>query len=67
MKKSFTVALEDEELIDLQRIIQDCDAARALLFLDRCLRGKVKGALEGAGHCKPYFEVQAMNAMQEEM
>jgi uncharacterized metal-binding protein len=35
----------------------DEDRENALRFLKKHLSDKVKGTLEGAGHCRPYFEV----------
>ena len=57
------MALTDEELLELQRIILDEDKGGALRFLKKHLSDKVKGILEGAGHCKPYFEVFGQNAV----
>jgi len=51
------LSLTDEELLELQRILLDEDRDAALRFLKKHLSDKVKGTLEGAGHCKPYFEV----------
>ena len=57
MKRTLILALTDEELLELQRILLDEDRENALRFLKEHLSDKVKGTLEGAGHCKPYFEV----------
>jgi len=65
MKRSITVAFADEELLELQRIILDDDREEALRFLNRYFKDKVKGVLEGEGHCRPYFEVQARNNLLE--
>ena len=47
MKKSIVLALTDEELQDLYRVLIDRDAGEALHFLDQHLRKKVHQALEG--------------------
>lgn len=47
MKKSIVLALTDEELQDLYRVLIDRDAGEALRFLDQHLRKKVHQALEG--------------------
>ncbi len=61
MKKSIILALNDEELIELQRIIFDGDERGALLFLQTHLKDKLRGTLEGEGHCKPVFEIKGHN------
>ena len=63
MKRALILSLTDEELLELQRIILDEDKDGALHFLKKHLSDKVKGILEGAGHCKPYFEVFGHNAV----
>jgi len=57
MKKSILLALSDEELIELQRIILDEDKEEALHFLQKHFKEKARTTLEGEGHCKPYFEM----------
>lgn len=57
MKKSITLTLSDEELIELQRILLDDDREHALRFLKSHLDKKVKAAISGEGHCKPSFEI----------
>ena len=47
MKKSIVLTLEDKELIELSRIMQDSDAQEALRFLDKHVKPKLKHALEG--------------------
>ncbi len=47
MKKAIVVPLDDEELLDLCRIIMDRDAEGALEFLSRHLRKPAQQALEG--------------------
>ena len=47
MKKALVVALSDEELLDLCRILLDRDEKDALRFLDEHLKKKVNEALEG--------------------
>ncbi|MBE0481624.1 MAG: hypothetical protein IBX68_11680 [Dehalococcoidia bacterium] len=44
-------------MLELQRILLDEDRERALRFVRKHFAQRVKAALEGAGHCKPYFEV----------
>ena len=57
MKKSIVLTLTDEELIELVRVIMDDDSEGALKFLKKHVGDKARGALEGKGHCKPWFEV----------
>ena len=57
MKRTIILALTDEELLEVQRILLDEDRENALRFLKKHFADKVKGRLEGTGHCKPYFEV----------
>ena len=47
MKKGFTLVFEDEELIELCRILMDRDAEGALTFLQAHFKGKVRELLEG--------------------
>lgn len=47
MKKSLSIVLSDEELLDLCRILIDRDEEGALAFLDQYLKKKVDQALEG--------------------
>jgi len=47
VKKALVVALSDDELLNLCRVIIDRDDAGALAFLDRHLKKKVTQALEG--------------------
>ena len=47
MKKSLSILLNDEELLDLCRIMIDEDAEDALAFLEQHLKKPVKHALEG--------------------
>jgi hypothetical protein len=61
MQRTIILALTDEELLELQRILLDEDRENALRFLKKHFSDKVKGILEGAGHCKPYFEVFGHN------
>lgn len=63
MKRTLILSLTDEELLELQRILLDEDKDGALRFLKKHLMDRVKGILEGAGHCKPYFEVFGQNAV----
>ena len=56
MKKSITLALSDEELLEASRILQDEDEKEALRFLSKHLKGKLREVMEGLGHCKPWFD-----------
>jgi hypothetical protein len=47
VKKAMNLILEDEELIDLLRILMDDDAEGALAFLKAHFRGKARELLEG--------------------
>lgn len=47
MKKSINLTLEDEEIIDLMRILLDEDAEGALVFLKNHFKGKARDLLEG--------------------
>jgi len=57
MKKSITLTLSDEELMELQRILLDEDKEEALRFLKTHLEKQVKRTISGEGHCKPWFEL----------
>ncbi len=46
MKKSFRIALEDDQAIELVRILTDDDAEGALAFLKAQFRGKARDLLE---------------------
>jgi len=47
MKKAITLVLEDEDLIELMRILLDGDEAAALFFLRAKFKGKARDLLEG--------------------
>jgi hypothetical protein len=47
MKKSVLLALEEDEIIELIRILLDEDAEGALTFLKTHLKGKARDLLEG--------------------
>ncbi len=47
MKKGINLILEDEDLIELIRILLDEDAEGALAFLKTHLKGKARDLLEG--------------------
>ena len=47
MKKALSLALEDDELIELIRILMDDDAAGALVWLKAQFKGKGRDLLEG--------------------
>jgi len=66
MKRSIILTLSDEELLELQRIILDGDQIEAIRFLEKHLKDKVRAALEGEGHCKPFFEITGRNAIPSE-
>jgi hypothetical protein len=50
MKKSITLILSDEELMELQRILLDEDREAALQFLKHHLEKQVKATISGEGH-----------------
>jgi len=50
VKKSITLTLSDEELIELQRILLDEDREEALRFLKTHLEKQVKATISGEGH-----------------
>lgn len=47
MKKAINLALEDQEIIELMRILLDEDADGALTFLRVHCKGKARDLLEG--------------------
>ena len=47
MKKVLMIALTDEELLDLERILLDRDEEGALRFLTKHVKRQVRDALEG--------------------
>lgn len=47
MKKVINLALEDEDVIELMRILIDEDTKGALLFLKQHFKGKARELLEG--------------------
>lgn len=47
MKKALTVVLEDEDIIELMRVLMDSDAEGALEFLREHFKGKARDLLEG--------------------
>lgn len=47
MKKAISLVLEDEEIVDLMRILLDEDTEGALAFLKRHFKGKARDLLEG--------------------
>ena len=47
VKKTIILQLDDEQLIELERILLDEDADEALHFLKRHLRGKTAALLDG--------------------
>ncbi len=50
MKKSITLVLNDEELMELQRILLDEDSEAALQFLKTYLDKQVKATISGEDH-----------------
>ena len=50
MKKSIVLALSDEELFDLERIMLDNDSESTLKALKKHLEREVKAAISGEGH-----------------
>jgi len=47
VKKSLNPILEDEDIIELMRILMDSDAEGALEFLRQHFKGKARDLLEG--------------------
>ncbi len=47
MKKALSLVVEDDELIELLRILLDDDAEGALAFLKMHFKGKARDLLEG--------------------
>ena len=47
MKNTLHITLDDQEVIDLMRILMDDDTDAALAFLKRHLKGKARQLLEG--------------------
>jgi hypothetical protein len=47
MKKGIQLILEDEDLIELLRVLLDDDAQGALAFLKQHFKGKARELLEG--------------------
>jgi len=47
MKKALTIALEDQDLIELMRILMDDDSEGGLVFLKTHFKGKARDLLEG--------------------
>jgi hypothetical protein len=66
MKKSITLTLTDEEIMELQRILLDEDSEKALCFLKKHLDKKVQEVISGKGHCKPWFELPGRSAIHNE-
>ncbi|MDO8490410.1 MAG: hypothetical protein Q7T04_00160 [Dehalococcoidia bacterium] len=53
MNKSITLTLNDEEMMELQRIIIDDDKDEALSFVKRHFKNKVRAGIMGEGQCQP--------------
>ena len=47
MKKSLSIILDDEDLLELMCILLDDDAEGALIFLKQHFKGKARDLLEG--------------------
>jgi len=47
MKRQLSVVVEDEDVIELMRILMDDDADGALVFLKQHFKGKARDLLEG--------------------
>ena len=47
MKKTISLVVEDDDLIELMRILLDDDADSALVFLKTHFKGKARDLLEG--------------------
>ncbi len=47
MKKALNLVLEDDELVELMRILLDDDAEGALVFLKTHFKGRTRDLLEG--------------------
>ena len=47
MKKNLSVVVEEDDLIELMRILMDDDAEGALIFLKKYFKGKARDLLEG--------------------
>jgi pyruvate-formate lyase-activating enzyme len=47
VKKGINLVLEDDEIIELMRILMDSDAEAALEFLRHHFKGKARDLLEG--------------------
>lgn len=47
MKKNLSIVVQDEDIIDLMRILMDDDAEGALAFLKNHFKGKARDLLEG--------------------
>lgn len=47
MKKSLHIIVEDEDLLELMRILMDDDKDGALKFLKKHFKGKARDLLEG--------------------
>jgi hypothetical protein len=47
MKKNLNIVVEDEDILELMRILMDDDAEGALAFLKIHFKGKARDLLEG--------------------
>jgi hypothetical protein len=47
MKKALNLILEDQDLLELMRILMDSDSEGALEFLRKHFKGKARDLLEG--------------------
>ena len=47
MKKALHLILEEEDMLELMRVLMDDDTEGALAFLKKHFKGKARGLLEG--------------------
>lgn len=47
MKKALSIIVEDQDLLELMRVLMDDDAEGALAFLKEHFKGKARELLEG--------------------
>ena len=47
MKKNLSIVVEDEDVLELMRILMDDDSEGALAFLKQHFKGKARDLLEG--------------------
>lgn len=64
MKKCLSIIVDDEDLIELIRILMDEDAEAALFFLKKHFKGKAREVLEGG--CKVLIEVPGAGILKQD-